>query len=543
MTDIYFLRTLGIIVLAATGFLLLARLVGVPSIVAYIVAGLAIGPVTQMIDMTEAIEIISETGIVLLLFLVGLELSLDKIRSVGKAAVVIGLVQVAATTVLAGLFAWLIGFPTAEAAFLGIALTFSSTVVAVKALSEKGDFEKLYGRVAIGVLLIQDLVVVAILTFITGLQGSGEIELGTAATGLLRAFGGMAILIGVALLAARYPLPRLFTWISRSLEAMFIWSLCWCFLFVALAEMLHLSVELGAFIAGVSLAQLPFNHELRRRVHPMMNFFVAIFFVTLGMQMDLGAAASQLAPGLLLTAFVLLGKPLIFFLIVPRLGFGSRTTYRIGITLAQISEFSFIFAALAMETGLIGESVLAVIGLVGLATIAISSGVMKISDRLYDRLGLQRLLCRLGASPDVAENPPEGHSGHVIVVGINSLGLRLVEELMARGEEVIAIDTDPTKLDRVDCKGILGSVDHPSVLEEASIGTAKLVVSALQIEDANNLLAYRCHELGVPSSIHAFDRSVVPELRRLGASHLMIPKNNGIKKILRELHDRGLVGA
>lgn len=542
MSDIIFLRALGLMVVAAAGFLLLARLAGVPSIVAYIVAGLVVGPATGAIDLTEAIEIISETGIVLLLFLVGLELSLDKIKNVGKAAIVIGLGQVGLTVVLGGLMAAALGFSVTEAVFLGIAMTFSSTVVAVKLLAEKGEFESLYGRIAIGVLLVQDLVVVALLTFLSGLQEREGLDVEAAASGLLGAFGGMGLMIVLAALAARYALPRLFTWISSSLEAMFIWSLCWCFLLVVLAELLHLSVELGAFIAGVSLAQLPFNHELRRRVHPMMNFFIAIFFATLGVQMDLGAAVEQILPGLALSLFVLLGKPLIFFFLVPRMGFGRSTTFNIAVTLAQISEFSFIFAALGMSTGLIGEEVLAVVGMVGLTTIAVSSYMIKFSQPLYEKVRAERWLHFFGTKEDPPQPEKEEHQDHIVVIGLNSLGLRLVEELLKRGETVLAIDTDPTKLRRLDCATILGSVDHPNVLEEANIAEAKLVISALQIEDTNNLLAYRCKQLEVPCSIHAFDRSVVEELREIGANHLMIPKNNGIKRILKELRSRGVVG-
>ncbi|MQA92344.1 MAG: portal protein [Gemmatimonas sp.] len=528
-------------VVAAALFLLPLRLARVPSIVAYIVAGLVLGPATGLLALTDAIEIISEVGIVLLLFLVGLELSLDKIRHVGRAALILGLAQVAATMVGGTALARLLGFDPVESIFLGIALTFSSTVVAVKLLEEKGESESLYGRISIGVLLVQDLVVVAILTLLTGLQDATEVDVAATVGELLRAFGGMGLLIVISVLAARYVLPRPFAWISVSLEALFIWSLGWCFVLVVAAELLHLSVELGAFIAGVSLAQLRYNHELRRRVHPLMNFFIAIFFTTLGLRMDVGSALDQLVPGLALSAFVLVAKPVIFFAIMPRLGFDRRTTFATGITLAQISEFSFIFAALGTSVGLIDEGLLAVIGMVGLTTIAASASLIEYRDRLYTLVQGERWLGYFGARPSRPGRHPKSLHGHVIVVGMNSLGLRLVNELNELGETVLAVDTDPSKLEGLSTRTLLGSIDHPSVLEEASLKEARLVVSALQIEDTNNLLTYRCRQADVPCSIHAFDRSVIRELRQLGANHLMIPKNHGVRRMLTVLRDRGLI--
>lgn len=542
MTDILFLRALGIMVVAAAVFLLLARLVRVPSIIAFIVAGLVVGPATGAIQVTEALDLVSETGIVLLLFLVGLELRLETIRVVGGAAALIGVAQVAITGSMGGLLAFTLGYTPTEAVFLGVAVGISSTVVAVKLMAEKGEINSSYGRLTIGVLLVEDLVVVCILTFMAGVQGAGGVDVANVVSGLLRAFGGMGVLIAVAVVAARYALPRLFTWISSSLEAMFIWSLCWCFLLVLLAGFLELSLELGAFIAGVALAQLPYNHELRRRVRPLMNFFIAIFFVTLGIQIDPSAAVREIVPGLALSLLVVVLKPLIFFIFVPRTGLGRKSTFSVGITLSQISEFSFIFAALGLTTGLIGERVLAVVGVVGLTTMAVSSYLIQFSDRLYTTFRANRWLGVFGASEDPAE-PVREISNHVIVVGLNSLGVRIAAGLAARGERVVAIDTDPEKLARLPYETVLGSVDHPDVLEEAHFGSAKLLISALQIEETNNLLAWRCGHRGVPCSIHAFDRSVVEDLRAIGVSHLMIPKNNGIKRILAELRKRGVVGA
>jgi Kef-type K+ transport system membrane component KefB len=543
VVDSLLIRDLGLMLLAAAGALLLARRARVPSIIIYIITGLVLGPVTGLVAVTDTVHLIAEFGIALLLFLVGLELSFDKIRDVGRVAVIAGLGQVVFTAVGGVGLSLLLGFSLMEAVFIGTALTFSSTIVVVKLLNQKGDLDALYGRIAVGIFLVQDLVVIIVLTFLAGLGAGESLTVGYVSKGVILAFGGMALLLAGVLLASRFVLPPVFAWLSASLEGLFIVSLCWCFLVVLTAEAMALSVEIGAFLAGISLAQLPFNRELRRRVHPLMNFFIAIFFVSLGLQLQLADAGSQLLPALALALFVLIGNPLIFLFIIAGLGYDVRTSFLTSVTVAQISEFSFIFAAMGVSAALIGEPILSVVAVVGVVTIGVSSYMILHSDGLFglvDGWGLLRPFRALsrGAAPPAA---PPALDGHIIVAGMNSLGRRLVHELAGLGAHVVAIDTDHRKLDGLPATTILGSVDHDSVLAEARIENARLVVSALQIEDSNRLLAYRCRELGIPASIHAFDISVQRDLREIGVAHLILSKHAGIRLAAAELRAAGLL--
>ncbi|HUO87362.1 MAG TPA: cation:proton antiporter, partial [Thermoanaerobaculia bacterium] len=255
MTELDLLRQLGLILVAAAAALLLARLARVPSIVAYLVAGLALGPATGLLPVSEPLELIAEVGIALLLFLVGLELSLDKIRDLGKVAVIAGLGQVAFTAAGGFALAFALGFDPLASIFIGVALTFSSTVVVVKVLDQKRELDTLYGRISVGIFLVQDLVVIVALTLLAGLGRGREASLGAIGLGVLLAFAGMAALLATALFASRHLLPRLFGWAASSSQTLFVWSLAWCFLFVVAAEKLQLSLEIGAFLAGISLAQ------------------------------------------------------------------------------------------------------------------------------------------------------------------------------------------------------------------------------------------------------------------------------------------------
>jgi len=540
MTDVGILRDLGIILMAAAICVIAARPARIPSIVAYIVAGLLLGPVLGIITVSHEVEIISEVGIALLLFLVGLELSLQKIRDVGRVAVYAGLGQVIFTAAGGFGLCFLLGFGVVESIFIATALTFSSTVVVVKLLDQKKELDSVYGRIAVGIFLVQDLVVIVALTLLSGLargEDAGALEL-LGQVGL--AFGGMTILLLVAWAASRWALPPVFSFIAQRPEALFIVALSWCFALVLGAEALGISVEIGAFLAGISLAQLPYHGELRRRVHPLMNFFIAVFFVSLGAQMEFAAAAAQWLPAVVLSLFVLVGNPLIFLIIITRMGYRRRTAFLTSVTVAQISEFSFVLAALGLSTGVIGEEILSLIAVVGLTTIGVSAYMIIYNHelfRLLDRTPLLKLFRPPGDSGDEEEEEVTPRSDHVIIVGMNLLGRRLARELKDRGLEVVAIDTDPAKLEQLEVDTLLGNAEYASVMDEAGLERARLLISALHIEDMNRLLAFRAREAGVPAIIHAGDMVMERELEELGVALAVNSRAAGVDRIIEELQN------
>lgn len=531
--------SVGVMIIAATAMMLATRRLRVPSIVVYIVTGLALGPIWLNVlaaplghdghgEAQTAVAVAAEIGIVLLLFLVGLELSLGNIRAVGKVALAAGIGQVVFTAVIGFVLSLLLGFTSMEAIFLATALTFSSTVVVVKLLDQKKQLHMLYGRIAVGIFLVQDLIVIIVLTFLTGLGDPESATFASMLGGIARSFFGMGLLLGVALLASRYLLARPMAWVASSAETSLIWSLGWCFAFVVASEKLSLSPEIGAFLAGLSLAQLPIAHDLRRRLHPLMNFFIAIFFISLGVQMELEAAAAYLPAAIVLALFVLVGNPLIFMFIIARGGYSERTSFMTSVTVAQISEFSFIFAAVGLSAGLIGESVLSLITVIGLITIAVSAYMILYSKWLYERVRRWGWLRPFHAAQTDEESVEPGLSAHIIVLGMNAMGRRIATLLHEQGETVLAVDTDARKLHGLSCQTLVGNLDYPSVAEESHLAQAKLAISALHIENSNNLLAYRCQQAGVPAAIHAFDQTVVADLERLGVAYLIDPKKSWV---------------
>ncbi len=526
------LYDLGLILIAGVVFVYLASKIRMPSIVAYLLAGLFLGPLTGALSISETLHLLAEVGIVLLLFLVGLELSLDRIRDVGAVAIIAGLGQVVFTAVIGYGVCWLLGFSLMESIFLAMGLTFSSTVVVVKLLDQKKELSALYGRIAVGIFLVQDLVVIVALTFLAGLGRSGdEVNWQEIGAGLGWAFGAMLLLLACMMIASKWILPRPFQWAARQPEMLFIWSLCWCFIVVAASYWWNLSIEIGAFLAGISLAQFGFSDDLRRRVHPLMNFFLAIFFVSLGIRMEFGAIGVHLNAAVILSLFVLLGNPFIFMIIISRMGYSEKTAFKTSVTVAQISEFSFIFAAMGVSTGLIGDSILGITAFVGMLTIGLSSYMILYSDQLYAycrRWGLLKWF-RAGDKDPKEEAPVKVRKKHTLVIGMNALGKEIVRRLQAAGQETLAIDVDPEKLAGLPGETMLGNVEFLSVMEEADLARASLVVSALQIEDTNHLIAHYCRMWKVPCAIHAFDLSVIDDLVELDVPYLMFPRVEGLR--------------
>jgi Kef-type K+ transport system membrane component KefB len=534
-TELTLLLNLGFIVITAAVFAFLGKLVKMPSIVAYILAGMALGPGLGIVHLDHSLELISELGIALLLFLVGLELSLQKIKDLGRVAMILGGLQVSMTAAGAYAIATLMGFGKMECVFLAATVTFSSTVVVIKLLDQKGATSRLFGRIAISLFLAQDIVVIIGLTILSGLgSGGGEsFEMVALTKNLGIAFGGMIVLLLVSLLASRYVLPKPFAWASRSPDTVFIWALCWCFLVVLLAHQFHLSVEIGAFLAGIAIAQLPIHEDLHRRLHPLMTFFVAVFLVTLGIQMEISVLGEVWKYALGLSAFVIIAKPLIVFTILSRLRYSEYTAFQTATASGQVSEFAFILLGLGAGAGLIEARVASLGGMVGILTIAISSYLILYCDLLYavfQKLGILKFF-NAKQEPDTEEVHTQ--EGHVIVVGMNALGREVVKQLSARGETVLAIDTDPRKLEGLNCaETLIGSVEYESAVEEIGLGRARLVISALQIEDTNHLLAYRCRSAGVPCAIHAFDISVVEDLLDLDTAYMFMPAFDAVREQL-----------
>ncbi len=495
-------------------------------------AGLMLGPATSMLGPSHSVEVIAEIGILLLLFLVGLELSFDKVRDVGLHAVLVGGVQMFLTAVACMGVSLLFDLDPMKAAFLGLATMFSSTVVVVKQLDQLDALKEEYGRLAVGILLVQDIVVMVVLAALAGLDSAGGWSLTTVTSGLIQSLFGMACLLGLALAASRWILPGLFGWLTPYQDAAFLWSLSWCFLLVLLAKLLHFSPELGAFMAGVSLAQLSYAHHFRRRIHPLTNFLVAVFFVTLGLRLELQDMTSNgwLVVGLI--GVMLATKMGSFTAVLGVLGYRRRTSWLTGLSLLQTSEFSLVLAAVGVSSGLVDSQIAALLGFLALITMSLSSVLF--SNR-------ERFLRLLGAEDDDATLAATAPSGHVILVGCNALSLALLDRLNRLNVPSVMVDREPDKLEGLTGKTLLGDAEDPATMKHAGLEQALMMVTTLRIAGTNEMLAYLCRRAGVPCVVHAFDGSVVEPLKSLGVEYLLDSKKFTAEAMVNRLRATGVL--
>jgi Kef-type K+ transport system membrane component KefB len=352
--------------------------------------------------------------------------------------------------------------------------------------------------------------VVLVLTVLAGIVPEGAQNTGSLITNLGLAFLGMSLLMIFGLAAAKYVFPKAFTWVAQSSEAMLIVSLFWCFLFVQAAIVFDLSVELGAFLAGISLAQLDCSQDLRRRVRPLVNFFIAVFFLTLGAQMELSIRPQDLFAAVLLSLFVLVGNPIIFIVILKKMGYSFQTAFLAGVTVAQISEFSFVFAAVAMRSNMIDGALVSMIALIGLITIAASSYMILYNHELYHLI--VKWFPRLDTPGKIVEDVnKELLSNHVIVIGMNTLGVAITKMLQEAGEKTVAVDTDRRLLENIPGVVMTGNADFLPLLDEVRYRQAKLVISTMTSPETNGLIAYRCSLVGVPVVIREYDPKVLDD--------------------------------
>ncbi len=340
-----------------------------PLILVYIIVGIVAGPmVLGWITMHDPLELLAQIGVAVLLFTVGLKLDLHLVRRLGPVALATGLGQLMFTILFGYLLGIVLGMNHLKALYVAIALTFSSTIIIIKLLSDKRELDSLHGRIAVGFLIVQDIaVVIAMMAMSTLNMGaeSGVIETLGIVVLKLAAFGLLLALI------MRYVLPRLLDLVARSQELMLLFAIAWGITLATLGETLGFSKEVGAFLAGFSLASSPYRDTMSSRLNPVRDFLLLFFFLDLGSRLELHTIDGQIGDAILLSAFVLIGNPLIVMAIMGYMGYRKRTGFMAGLTVAQISEFSIVFVAMGVTLGHVGDDALGLVTLIGLITISV----------------------------------------------------------------------------------------------------------------------------------------------------------------------------
>jgi len=525
--DQAFLIEFGLVLIVAAGIGVVTRIFKQPLILAYLVAGILIGPfVFNVVKNDELIQNFASIGIIFLLFLIGLELNPRKLLEVGKSAFIIGIAQIVLSGLLYFFVANIFGLSGLGAIYLAAAFTFSSTAIIVTLLSNRQDLDSLHGKILIGVLLIQDFVAIAILTVSSGFQSTSE--------GLLLSSTVFAIVVKAIVLfaliwlVAKYILPPIFHQIARNTELLFLSSLAWCFLIAIVAQTLGFSAEIGAFLAGISLAPLPFSVHVASKTKPLRDFFLMIFFIYLGTSLVFTGVSTQIVPAIVFAALILFVNPVIIMLTMSILGFRKRTSFITGITLTQVSEFSFIVVALGTKTGVLPEGSLALASIVAIITVFVSTYLISNLNRIYHFLRPSLGFLDSNKSSDYTLNLPEEIEDHVILVGCNRIGSIILETLNRAKQLSIVVDVNPTKIQELienkqNC--IFGdAIDH-DIAEHLCVEKAKMLISTIDKFEEDELIirSYKKLNKNLQTIATANNIEDAKELYNAGADLVIIP--------------------
>lgn len=502
-----------------------------PLIIVYIVVGLLAGPsLLGWVSAHEPIELLSEVGVTILLFVVGLKLDVKLVRQLGPVALATGLGQLGFTIVGGFLICLALGMEWLRSLYIAVALTFSSTIIIVKLLSDKREIDSLHGRIAMGFLIVQDVTVVLAMMVI-GSQGAGGAE-GAAWFRVLEVLGKVAGFGVVVFVLMRYVLPRMVRVMAGSQELLLVFAVAWGTTLAATGEWLGFSKEVGAFLAGFSLASLPYREAISSRLASLRDFLLLFFFVNLGTKLDLGNLGAELPSALALAAFVLVGNPLIVLGIMGFMGYRKRTGFLAGLTVAQISEFSIIFVAMGVGLGHVDPAGLGLVTLVGLVTIATSTYMILYSHRLY--AWCEPMLGWFERSDPFRERALESPArpAEVIVIGLGRYGRRVAAQVSARGVAVLGVDFDPEIISGERRSGhipvVFGDASDEEFIAHLPFAGARVVISALRDAQADRALVKHLRAAGFVGTVAvtAHGEREVRLLELAGADEVLLPFAN-----------------
>jgi Kef-type K+ transport system membrane component KefB/Trk K+ transport system NAD-binding subunit len=493
-----------------------------PLIIGYIIAGMIISPfVLELGASMEIIEIFSDFGIAFLLFMVGLHLNPKIIKEVGSSALWVGLIQIILTFVATFLISnLLLGFSVVASCYVGIALAFSSTIIIMKLFSDEKQLDSLHGKMSIGILIVQDLVAVAVLMFISSMSNGTSFS-SFAVQGLLSGAGMILILFLIGI----FVLPGITKGIAKSQELLFLFSISWAFLIAALFAWRGFSIEIGALIAGIVLSISPYSVEISSKIRPLRDFFLIIFFIILGLNIQIGSIGNILTNALILSLIALLLKPLILMAFMAIFGYTKRTNFLVGSSLAQISEFSIIVIGLGVAIGHLDRSVLATMTLTLIITIALSAYIIIFSNKFY--VLLSRFIAFFEKKGIKRERKIKKRYD-AILFGYNRIGFNMLRAFRKIKKKYLVVDFNPdtiANLNKMRIPCIYGDVYDPDLLDELPLDKVQLAISTVPDYETNLLLIETIKTINPKAIVvvRAHTISDAFELYKKGASYVLTP--------------------
>lgn len=517
MTNLFL--ELGLVVALAGGLSIIATALRQPLIIAYIATGIVVSPFI-MGGERGTMEMLAQVGVALLLFIVGLGLNPAVLKKIGRVAFLTGVIQIAFIGLCAYGIGRFFGYDALPSLYIAAALAFSSTIIVVHILGERGQLERLHGSITVGILLVQDVVAIFLLMVGTGagltLNGEEIIQL---------AFRGIALLF-VLVVIGLYVMPRVTRTIATSRELLFIVSLAWLFVVAGVFYTSGFSIEVGALLAGVTLSLSAYRFEIGARLRSIRDFFIVLFFVLLGLSTDFSSVVDVLPLVIALSVIAIIVKPLVIMFIMGRLGYTRRTYFFAGISLAQISEFSFILLAQGVRGGSVPEELITTITLVGIISIAASTYFMYYGEQLYRMCGRAvGVFERPGVAPEARET---AFAPRFLLFGHNRIGYAIVEYFRKTRAPVLVIDYDPAVVERLQTQGVpvrYGDAGDEELLHSLPWRSVECIISTIPTEEVNMLLlqAGRRYRKGARVFVTSHDIDEALRLYKSGASFVIMP--------------------
>lgn len=532
-----------LVVLAAFSGII-ARIFRQPLLVGYLFAGV-IAALTGLVTDAHEIEGLSKIGVALLLFLVGLEMNVKELPQLGKVALFTGIGQIVFTSTIGYLIALLIGFGPIASIYIAVALTFSSTIIIIKLLSERNDLNTLYGKISVGFLLVQDFVAVILLMMLAGLGQGDSISL----LDFLFIFGKAIALFVGTIFVSRKIIPFVFEhFFSKNMELLFVVCLAWALGLATIAGgPLGLSLEIGGFLAGLALSGLPEHLQIGSKMRPLRDFFLTIFFILLGTQLVVGDIQSVIVPALIFSAFVLIGNPIIVLIIMGVMGYRKKTSFFAGLTVAQISEFSLILMAMGSSVGHLGQKEVATVILVAIITMTGSTYFIIWADKLYKQLsGVLSIFERKKDNKVSFGTGDEQLEDHIVLVGADRTGGALIPLLKKKSDNnLIVVDFNPAVISSLKKKGIkaiYGDITDLEIIGALNLPKAKLIISTIGRPVDNMYIQAELNKRRSKAT-EIFIAKSVKEARKyykLGVDYVIVPQNIASEHIRHLIKHHGI---
>jgi len=523
--ELVFIVEIGIMIIIAAFFAFLMRLFKQPLIPAYILTGILIGPLfLKLIENQSLILSLSEVGVAFLIFTAGLEIKFSKLKEVGGAASIGGTLQVLLLFFIGFLVSILLGFLGKAPIYIGLAVAFSSTMVVFKLLSDRRELSSLHGRIIIGILLVQDIAAIIALTVL-----SSDFSFISISIALAKAFGFAVF----AILLAKIINP-VFRRAARTPELLLLVSISLLFLFSIGAFIASLSLIIGAFFAGVSLANSDYKTEIEGKITPLRDFFAAIFFVALGMQLQL-ISGKFLILLLILIGIVILIKPLIIMFLIRVFGYKKRTSFLVGNSLAQTSEFSLIIVTLGFSLGHISKGLFSTLVLLTIITMSLTTYWITYEKRFLNWFSWPLNIFKdFKAKKEDLEYVSNNHK-KTILFGCHRMGSLFLKEFEKTKNDLIVVDYNPEIIKSLIDKKIpcvYGDFMNPEVIEKTNLKQAEIIISTISDEEDNQYLIKKARSLNPNVLIFVVARRISEALKlyEIGADYVIVPQVIGGQK-------------